>query len=148
MGKKINVSSLLNAAMNDDMSPAETVKNLKAQRNEGTSPDINPGSSRSNSNFDEISNASISTHRNITATKEHPKIIGLEHLLAEENFSDRKEQFIFRLSQQCFDDYEELTRTVNYKLHKKLSRNDIMRKVLEHYHTNELEDLLRLLHNI
>jgi hypothetical protein len=148
MAKKINVSSLLNAAMNDDMSPAQTVKNLKAQRNEGTSPDISTDSSQSNSNFDETSNATISPYQNISATKEHPKIIDLESLLAEENFSDRKEQFIFRLSQQCFDDYEELTRTVNYKLHKKLSRNDIMRKVLEHYHTNELEDLLRLLHNI
>lgn len=148
MAKKINVSSLLKSAMNDDINPGETLKSLKAQRNKETVPVINPGNSERNSNSVELSDSSKPNYQHTEVTKEHPKILGLEDLLEQENFSDRKEQFIFRLSQQCFDDYEELTRTVNYKLHKKLSRNDIMRKVLEHYHTNELEDLLRLLHTI
>ena len=129
MAKKINVSSLLKSAMNDDINPGETLKSLKAQRNKETVPVINPGNSERNGNSVELSDSSKPNYQHTEVTKEHPKIIGLE-------------------DQQCFDDYEELTRTVNYKLHKKLSRNDIMRKVLEHYHTNELEDLLRLLHTI
>ena len=131
MKKKVNVSSLLNSALNDDTSPAETVKDLKAQRNKNTVP---------------LSNNEDG--QRIQISKEHPKIMALEHLLDQQNFSDRKEQFIFRLSQACFDDYEELTRTVNYKLNKKLSRNDIMRKVLESYHQHELQEVLKILQNV
>ena len=148
MAKKVNVSSLLNSAMNDEINLVETVKGLKAQRNEKTVPILNRAHSERNRYSGEMPDYSELNYQNTELTKEHPKIIELESLLGQENFSDRKEQFIFRLSQQCFDDYEELTRTVNYKLNKKLSRNDIMRKVLEDYHTNKLEDLLKVLHTI
>jgi len=148
MAKKVNVSSLMNSAMNDDIDAAETVKKLKAQRNKENFTIKNQVKSEDNSYSKVVTESPRTDSKHENVTREHPKIMELEHLLGQENFSDRKEQFIFRLSQQCFDDYEELTRTVNYKLHKKLSRNDIMRKVLEQYHTTELEELLKVLHTI
>lgn len=148
MAKKVNVSSLLNSAMNDDFNPAETVKGLKAQRNEKTVPVTDQTNSKRNYYSGELQNSSLPEHNNTKLSTEHPHILALEELLEQQNFSDRKEQFIFRLSQECFEDYEELTRAINYKLNKKLSRNDIMRKVLEDYHNNKLQELLIMLHSI
>jgi len=139
MAKKINVGNLLNAALNESLDPSETLKNLKEQRRdiEGVN----------------IGNKAESNTKSVKARKQRGDrgsngVQDLESFLALQNFSDRKEQFIFRLSQKCFHDYEALTRAINYKLKMNLTRNDIMRKVLEDYHKNNIHDLLNRLDKI
>ena len=142
MAKKINVGNLLNAALNENIDADEALKDLKEQRDNqsGKNPQNPQHSTKSTkTKRSSIGKAAQSTSKNVR---------DLEYFLALQNFSDRKEQFIFRLSQECFEGYETLTRAINYKLNMNLTRNDVMRKVLEDYHKNNITDLLNALNKI
>lgn len=142
MAKKINVGNLLNAALNENIDADEALKDLKEQRENqsGKNPQNPQHSTKSTkTKRSSIGKAAQSTSKNVR---------DLEYFLALQNFSDRKEQFIFRLSQECFEGYETLTRAINYKLNMNLTRNDVMRKVLEDYHKNNITDLLNALNKI
>lgn len=142
MAKKINVSNLLNAALNENIDTGETLKDLKEQRD---------NQSGNNTQNPQHSTKSTKTKRSTigkTTRSTSQNVRDLEYFLALQNFSDRKEQFIFRLSQECFEGYETLTRAINYKLNMNLTRNDVMRKVLEDYHKNNITDLLNALDKI
>ena len=142
MAKKINVGNLLNAALNENIDPSETLNDLKEQRNNQSRKNTPNSQSRANSSKTKEEEFNEKTNNRAKDVSE------LEYFLALQNFSDRKEQFIFRLSQECFEGYETLTRAINYKLKMNLTRNDVMRKVLEDYHKNNISNLLNALDKI
>jgi hypothetical protein len=132
MKKKLNVKDLLDSAILDNMDTQKEVKGLRDERD----PDIeenklkyndseNIGLKRSTVDSFPTSNLNIG---------ERKKVTDFKMFLEQDKYTDKKEQFIFRLSKTCFKDYEKLASAYNYKLNKKVSRNDIMRKALEQYH--------------
>ncbi|PRX56248.1 hypothetical protein [Flagellimonas meridianipacifica] len=156
MGKKINVQELLDSAVLDNVDTGEETRELKAQRNTELSASVeNDGKKESaalkkgkegtGNRFSGITNATGLSKPN---TGERKKIEAFMALMESDNYPDRKEQFIFRLSKACFSDYEKLTSAYNYKMGEKASRNDIMRKVLEHFHSQYIPQLLKTLERI
>ena len=132
MKKKLNVKDLLESAILDNMDTQKEVKGLRDERN----PNIGENHLKENdlenigsqkSTFDSFPTANLNM-------SERKKVTDFKLFLEEDRYTDKKEQFIFRLSKTCFEDYEKLASAYNYKLDKKVSRNDIMRKALEQYH--------------
>lgn len=154
MGKKVNVRDLLESAITDNMDTKEEVEELKEQRTnkiekaEKSSIGINEDD---NKNVED-SRAQLPVQGQFAMTKlsprEQKKVLEFETLMERDNYTDKKEQFIFRLSKACFDDYERLASACSYKLEKKVSRNDIMRKVLELYHKENIRELNRIIDKI
>jgi len=154
MGKKMNVKDLLESAIVDNMDTKEEVEGLKEQRStkinnaEKSSIGIKE---RSDKNV-EGSKARTTVQGKFTMTKlsrrEQKKVVEFERLMEQDHYTDKKEQFIFRLSKACFDDYERLDSACSYKLEKKVSRNDIMRKALEFYHQENIRELNRIIDKI
>ena len=156
MGKKINVQELLDSAILDNVDTGQQTRELKKQRNTEQSsgveydgkidsPALKKGKGHTNNRFSEKTNA---TGLSKLGTGERKKIEAFMALMESDNYPDRKEQFIFRLSRDCFLDYEKLTSAYNYKMGEKVSRNDIMRKVLEHFHAQYIPQLLKTLERI
>ncbi|MFD2586112.1 hypothetical protein ACFSQJ_04175 [Croceitalea marina] len=156
MGKKIDVQKLLDSAVLDNVDTGQETRELKAQRNtklsgsvendgKKGSPALTKGKGYTANTFSGKANA---TSLSKLSAGERKKIEAFMALMESDNYPDRKEQFIFRLSKACFLDYEKLTSAFNYKMGEKASRNDIMRKVLEHFHTQYIPQLLKTLERI
>ena len=156
MGKKIDVQKLLDSAVLDNVDTGQETRELKAQRNmelsgsvendgKKGSPVLKKGTGHTANTFSGKANA---TGLSKLGSGERKKIEAFMALMESDNYPDRKEQFIFRLSKACFLDYEKLTSAYNYKMGEKASRNDIMRKVLEHFHTQYIPQLLKTLERI
>ncbi|WP_435623466.1 hypothetical protein [Flagellimonas sp.] len=156
MGKKINVQELLDSAVLDNVDTGEETRELKAQRNTELSASVeNDGKKESaalkkgkEGTGNRFSGITTATGLSKPNTGERKKIEAFMALMESDYYPDRKEQFIFRLSKACFSDYEKLTSAYNYKMGEKASRNDIMRKVLEHFHSQYIPQLLKTLERI
>lgn len=156
MGKKIDVQKLLDSAVLSNVDTAQKTRELKEQRNtelsgnvendgKKGSPALKKGKGRTVYKFTGKTNAMVLSK---LGNGERKKIEAFMALMESDNYADRKEQFIFRLSKDCFLDYEKLTSAYNYKMGEKASRNDIMRKVLEDFHTQYIPQLLKTLERI
>jgi hypothetical protein len=146
MGKKLNVKDLLESAILDNMDTQKEVKGLRDERD----PDIMENNFKDNG-LEYIATRETSVERFPTANlkeSERKKVADFELFLEEDRYTDKKEQFIFRLSKTCFEDYEKLASAYNYKLNKKVSRNDIMRKALELYHDKSVLKLKAIIDRI
>lgn len=69
-------------------------------------------------------------------------------ILDAEFYRDKKETFLMSLSGECLSQYEKISNGIGYKLGKKASRNEIIRKVLEdymHYKRDTLEIIINKL---
>ncbi|QLG46588.1 hypothetical protein [Costertonia aggregata] len=146
MGKKLNVKDLLESAILDNMDTQKEVKGLRDERD----PDITENKLKDN-DLENIASQRPTVERFPTANlneSERKKVADFELFLEENRYSDKKEQFIFRLSKTCFEDYEKLASAYNYKLNKKVSRNDIMRKALELYHDKSVMRLKDIIDRI
>lgn len=132
MKKKLNVKDLLESAILDNMDTQKEVKGLRDERD----PDIEENKLKDNDS--ETIGLQRSTVDSFLTSNlnmnEQKKVTDFKMFLEQDRYTDKKEQFIFRLSKTCFEDYEKLASAYNYKLNKKVSRNDIMRKALELYH--------------
>ncbi|MBC7000207.1 hypothetical protein [Cytophaga sp. FL35] len=146
MGKKVNVKDLLESAILENTDTKEEVEGLRKQRH-GT-----VGKDERNDDYVKDGNTHRATGRTFPLAKlsrrEQKKVTDFETLLEQNNYIDKKEQFIFRLSKTCFEDYERLASACSYKLEKKVSRNDIMRKALEIYHQENIRELQRIIDKI
>ena len=154
MGKKVNVKDLLESAILDNTDTKEQVQGLREQRH-GTVGKVGKSPVRKNERNDDyvkVGNTHGATGRTFPLAKlsrrEQKKVMDFETLLEQDNYTDKKEQFIFRLSKTCFEDYERLASACSYKLEKKVSRNDIMRKALELYHQENVRELQRIIDKI
>ncbi|MFC4097419.1 MULTISPECIES: hypothetical protein [Flavobacteriaceae] len=154
MGKKVNVKDLLESAILENTDTKEEVEGLREQRH-GTVGKVGKSPIRKNKRNDDYvrgGNTRGATGRTFPLAKlsrrEQKKVTDLETLLEQNNYIDKKEQFIFRLSKTCFEDYERLASACSYKLEKKVSRNDIMRKALELYHQENIRELQRIIDKI
>ena len=161
MAKKLNVKKMLESAVLDNLDTEKETKELKEQRNselgdrKGADSDneIDDGNKQmSDTNFDRNTGGTKSSRQNVDfdrlSERQLKTVKGFVSLMETEHYTDKKEQFILRLSKYCFSDYEELTRTYNYKMGEKATRNDIMRKVLEHFHTHYIPQLIENLNRI
>jgi len=154
MGKKVNVKDLLESAILENTDTKEEVEGLREQRH-GTVGKVGKSPIRKNKRNDDYvrdGNTRGATGRTFPLAKlsrrEQKKVTDFETLLKQNNYIDKKEQFIFRLSKTCFEDYERLASVCSYKLEKKVSRNDIMRKALELYHQENIRELQRIIDKI
>jgi len=154
MGKKVNVKDLLESAILENTDTKEEVEGLREQRH-GTVGKVGKSPIRKNKRNDDYvrgGNTRGATGRTFPLAKlsrrEQKKVTDFETLLKQNNYIDKKEQFIFRLSKTCFEDYERLASACSYKLEKKVSRNDIMRKALELYHQENIRELQRIIDKI
>ncbi|HEA19720.1 hypothetical protein LCGC14_0999110 [marine sediment metagenome] len=132
MGKKLNVKDLLESAILDNMDTQKEVKGLRDERD----PNIEENKLKDNDSENiglQRSTVDSFPTSNLNES-ERMEVADFEMFLEQDRYTDKKEQFIFRLSKTCFEDYEKLASAYNYKLNKKVSRNDIMRKALELYH--------------
>ncbi|SRR6056297_680158 len=146
MKKKLNVKDLLDSAILDNMDTQKEVKGLRDERHPDTEQnDLKgnalEGSVSQGSSMDSFPTANLNQ-------SERTSVTDFELFLEQDLYSDKKEQFIFRLSKTCFENYEKLASAYNYKLNKKVSRNDIMRKALELYHENSIVELKRIMDKI
>ncbi|MBW8242886.1 MULTISPECIES: hypothetical protein [Flagellimonas] len=154
MGKKVNVKDLLESAILDNTDTKEEVEGLREQRH-GTGGKVGNNPMEQNKTTDDTLKDSR-THRAFARTfpltklsrREQRKVMDFERLMEQNDYTDKKEQFIFRLSKTCFEDYERLASACSYKLEKKVSRNDIMRKALEIYHQENIRELQRIIDKI
>lgn len=146
MGKKLNVKDLLESAILDNMDTQKEVKGLRDERD----PDIKENKLKGSDLENIASQGSGVDHFPTTNLNEseRKKVAGFKLFLEENRYTDKKEQFIFRLSKTCFEDYEKLASAYNYKLNKKVSRNDIMRKALELYHDKSVMRLKDIIDKI
>ncbi|TLP81825.1 hypothetical protein [Maribacter sp. ACAM166] len=143
MGKKLNVKDLLDSAILDNMDTQKEVKGLRDERELNIKQNDLKGKSLGNIESKESTVDSFPTSN--LNMNERKKVTDFEMFLEQDRYTDKKEQFIFRLSKTCFEDYEKLASAYNYKLNKKVSRNDIMRKALELFHEKsvmELKDII------
>lgn len=161
MAKKLNVKEMLESAVLDNLDTEKETKELKEQRNSEMG-DIKEVDSDDETNYGEEQMCDTNFDRNTGETKSSGQNLALDYLserqlktvkgfvslMETKHYTDKKEQFILRLSKYCFSDYEELTRTYNYKMGEKATRNDIMRKVLEHFHTHYIPELIENLNQI
>ena len=156
MGKKIDVQKLLDSAVLNNVDAGQEIRELKAQRNTELSESVeNEGKKESPAlkkgkglTGNTVSRKTNATGLSKLSAGERKKMEAFIAVMESENYPDKKEQFIFRLSKACFLDYEKLTRAYNYKMGEKASRNDIMRKVLEHFHNQYIPQLLKTLERI
>ncbi|MEX0360352.1 MAG: hypothetical protein AB3N10_05110 [Allomuricauda sp.] len=156
MGKKIDVQKLLDSAVLDNVDTLQQTRELKAQRNTGPFQGVENGGKKARQTPStgkgrtgkKLSGKTKVMDLSKLSVRERKKIDAFMELMITENYLDKKEQFIFRLSKACFSDYEKLTSAYNYKMGEKASRNDIMRKVLEHFHTQYIPELLKTLERI
>lgn len=146
MGKKLNVKDLLESAILDNMDTQKEVKGLRDERDPDTKQNDLKGNDLENSASQGSSVDSFPT-ANLNEN-ERKKVADFEMFLEQDRYTDKKEQFIFRLSKTCFEDYEKLASAYNYKLNKKVSRNDIMRKALELYHEKSVTGLKNIIDKI
>ncbi|WP_209403854.1 hypothetical protein [Pseudozobellia sp. WGM2] len=154
MGKKVNVKDLLESAILDSTNTKEEVEGLREQRQSAVRK-VEKSPVRKDERNDgtvKYSGTHGATERLFPLAKlnrmEQGKVADFETLLEQNNYIDKKEQFIFRLSKTCFEDYERLASACSYKLGKKVSRNDIMRKALELYHHESVRELKRIIDKI
>lgn len=132
MGKKLNVKDLLESAILDNMDTQKEVKGLRDERD----PNIKENKLKDNDSENiGLRRSTVDSFPTSNLNEsERMEVADFEMFLEQDRYTDKKEQFIFRLSKTCFEDYEKLASAYNYKLNKKVSRNDIMRKALELYH--------------
>ncbi|AYN67300.1 hypothetical protein D1013_07945 [Euzebyella marina] len=153
MGKKVNVKDLLESAILENTDTKKEVEGLREQRH-GTGGKVEKSSVGQNKTTDDTlkDGRTHKAPRTFPLAKlshrEQRKVTDFETLLEQNNYIDKKEQFIFRLSKTCFEDYERLASACSYKLEKKVSRNDIMRKALELYHKENVRELQRIIDKI
>ncbi len=146
MKNKLNVKDLLDSAILDNMDTRKEVKGLRDQRDLKNVEDRSDRKDRENNGSRE-SDVDPFPVANLTLD-ERKEVLELKRFLEEDRYTDKKEQFIFRLSKTCFEDYEKLASAYNYKLNKKVSRNDIMRKALECYHEKSVMRLKAMIDKI
>ena len=66
-------------------------------------------------------------------------------LLDAEFYRDKKDTFLMSLSGKCLSEFENIANGVTYKTGDKVSRNSVIRKVLEyyvHYEKSKLENII------
>lgn len=85
---------------------------------------------------------------NREANKVTREISSFIKLMSEENYSDKKLVFNFSLSGECCEDIENLSLYCNFKLKTKVTRNDIMRKIIEKFTSKDLPKLLKELESM
>ena len=146
MKKKLNVKDLLDSAILDNMDIQKEVKGLRDERDPDIEKNNLTGNDSENIGSQRSTNDSFPT-ANLNMS-ERKKVADFEMFLEQDRYTDKKEQFIFRLSKTCFEDYEKLASAYNYKLNKKVSRNDIMRKALEQYHEKSVKGLKDIIDKI
>ena len=146
MKKKLNVKDLLDSAILDNMDTQKEVKGLRDERDPDMEKTILTGNDSENFRPQHLIKDSFPTS-NLNES-ERKEVAEFEMFLEQDRYTDKKEQFIFRLSKTCFEDYEKLASAYNYKLNKKVSRNDIMRKALEQYHEKNVVRLKDIIDKI
>lgn len=156
MGKKLNVQELLDSAILDNIDTGEKTRELKEQRNTklldettGANPEIMESTGHGLTKGNQ--KTGVSRHSEALdklSDQQRKRVEEFLGLMETENYVDKKEQFILRLSKDCFSDYEKLTSVYNYKMGEKATRNDIMRKVLEHFHSQYIPALIKNLERI
>ncbi|MEM9647134.1 MAG: hypothetical protein AAF969_01545 [Bacteroidota bacterium] len=140
MGDKINVKQMLEQAILENVDTHKETEELKQERNSGI---FGAASDRNTEEKLEGGGRKTALRDKKLSAHNRKKVDQFLQLMEMENYVDKKEQFIFRLSNQCFTDYEKLTNVYNYKMGKKATRNDIMRKVLELFHSQYIPELIK-----
>lgn len=146
MGNKMNVQQMLEQAVLDNVDTQKKTQELKDQRNTG----IFKAGAEKGSESDNTDSSGLEGRlaRAKLSEQKRKKVEQFLELMQTENYVDKKEQFIFRLSKSCFLDYESLTNVYNYKMGEKATRNDIMRKVLELFHSQYIPELIKNLERL
>lgn len=71
--------------------------------------------------------------------------VRLTQTLEARHFNDKKEPFLMSLSGDCLQGYEKIANGITYKTDKKVSRNTVIRKILEDYlykNSTRLENII------
>jgi len=141
--KNNNTNDLIKKIIVDGDKSSEALDEFKNQReptsekheeeSETTIEDIPSSKSEKGKRLSDVSNT------------ESKVLLDFNKMLDSEFYRDKKEPFLMSLSGDCLDDYENIAFGMSFKTRKKINRNDIIRKVLEHYmhkRKNQLETII------
>ena len=110
---------------------SETLNDLKKQR-EGTMENKDEQSEIINEDTNGSKSEMVKVADNVSNT-ESKVLLDFNKMLDSEFYRDKKEPFLMSLSGECLEDFENIAFGMSFKTKKRINRNDIIRKVLEHY---------------
>lgn len=110
---------------------SETLNELKKQR-EGSMENKEEQTEIINEDTNGSKSEIVKVADDVSST-ESKVLLDFNKMLDSEFYRDKKEPFLMSLSGECLDDYENIAYGMSFKTKKRINRNDIIRKVLEHY---------------
>lgn len=129
--KNNNTNDLIKKIIVDGDKSSEALDEFKNQRE----PAIKKYEEESDTKNEDI--PSSKSHKGETLTHvsntESKVLSDFNKMLDSEFYRDKKEPFLMSLSGDCLEDYENIAFGMSFKTKKRINRNDIIRKVLEHY---------------
>jgi len=142
MKKKIDTPSMINSIIIEKGEASKTFERIKKERlneNEIKKDEETSFSNEiKNSSGDKIGNAIEKSKENKLTESEIKLWSKFNKTLGSEFYRDKKGTFLMSLSSDCLSEYEALSSGISYKMRKKISRNEIIRKVLEEFiHTQK-----------
>lgn len=141
--RKIDTGAIIKGIIVDSNSSSKTLDKIKNERFPNTSEKIEPHNSpevnKISSESIKGADANTTNTQNNSLTKREKKLWNeLNKKLNAEFFRDKKNPFLMSLSGNCLSEYEKVANGITYKTGKKVSRNEIIRKILEDYiHNNK-----------
>ena len=148
--KKIDTGSMIKGIIVNPNASSKTLEKIKKDRfsnsNEEVDPNKVPVVNTFNSESIKEKLDNITNSQKNTLTKSETKLWDdLNNILDSEFYRDKKSTFLMSLSGDCLCEYEKIANGITYKTNKKVSRNEIIRKVLEdfiHSKKNTLENII------
>jgi len=147
---KIDTGAIIKSIVVDSNSSSKTLEEIKNDRFPMPTKEMKSNNSLKVNNISpetikgQVENTINS--KNDALTKSEKKLWDeLNKKLESEFYRDKKGTFLMSLSGDCLFEYEKIANGITYKTGKKVSRNEIIRKVLEDYIHNSKNKLKNII---